>query len=71
MTDRDILRAWKTQFHPMLVRLYEESLLEVPEEFNYKIEVERIVTALREQGFTTKFPIKGLAPVRRTTKEKL
>lgn len=70
MTNAEIIHAWKTQFHPMLVRLYEESLLEVPEVFNYKLEVERIVTALREQGFTAHFPIKGLAPVRRNVKEK-
>ena len=71
MTNAEILNAWKTQFHPMLIRLYMEANLEVPELFDYKVEVERIATALRTQGFNTKFPIQGLAPVRRNAKEKL
>jgi hypothetical protein len=56
VSDTDILRFFRFHLHPMLVHLYMEARLEVPVKFDYKIEGPRLVAALREQGFSTKFP---------------
>ena len=63
--DIDVLRFFRFHLHPMLVHLYLEANLEVPMEFDYKIEGPRLVAALREQGFAAQF--KSL----KTIKEKL
>ena len=55
MSDEQILKFFRFHLHPLLVHLYMEAKLEVPNEFDYKIEGPRLVTALREQGFATQF----------------
>ena len=55
-SDKEVIRFFRFHLHPMLVHLYMEAQLEVPMDFDYKIEGPRIVVALRAQGFKTKFP---------------
>ena len=55
VSDKEVLRFFRFHLHPMLVHLYMEAKLEVPLEFDHKIEGPRLVTALREQGFATRF----------------
>lgn len=55
MTDEKALQFFRFQAHPLLVHLYMEAQLEVPDEFDNKIEGPRLVAALRAQGFATQF----------------
>ena len=55
--DIDVIRFFRFHLHPMLVHLYMEAQLEVPLDFDHKIEGPRLVAALRTQGFTLKFPM--------------
>jgi hypothetical protein len=55
VSDKEVLRFFRFHLHSMLVHLYLEAKLEVPLEFDHKIEGPRLVAALREQGFATQF----------------
>jgi hypothetical protein len=55
VSDKEVLRFFRFHLHPMLVHIYLEAKLEVPIEFDHKIEGPRLVAALREQGFATQF----------------
>ena len=55
VSDKEVLQFFRFHLHPMLVHLYTEARLEVPVEFDHKIEGPRLVAALREQGFATQF----------------
>ena len=55
LSDHDIATAFDAQFKPLLLKLYEEAELGVPEKFEHQIEVQRIVMSLREQGFSSRF----------------
>ena len=59
LSDHDIATAFDAQFKPLLLKLYEEAELDVPERFDYQVETQRIVMSLREQGFSTKFKTKA------------
>jgi len=58
VTDEKILKFFHQQLHPLLAHLYLEARIEVPQEFNHKVEGPRLVAALREQGFSTQFKTK-------------
>lgn len=55
MRDSEILKFFHFHCHPLLLHLYIEAQLEVPEQFDYKIEGPRLVAALRAQGFAAQF----------------
>ena len=58
MNDELILKFFRSQLHPLLAYLYLEARVEVPEEFDHKVEGPRLIAALRAQGFATKFNCK-------------
>lgn len=44
-------------FRPMLLHMYEQANLAIPEKFCVDVEGPRIVAALRTQGFNSRFPV--------------
>lgn len=54
-TDAEVVRFFHHHIHPLLIHLYVEARIEVPDEFNYRTEGPRLVAALREQGFNLHF----------------
>ena len=55
ISEHDIALSFEFIFKPLLLKLYEEAELDIPVEFNYEIECERLVASFREQGYSTKF----------------
>lgn len=55
MNELDKLHFFNFQCQPLLVHLYLEAKLSVPDKFDCKIEGPRLVAAFREQGFSFHF----------------
>ena len=55
ISDTEVLRFFRFHLHPMLVQMYMEAKLEVPEFFDHKTEGPRLIAAFRAQGFDLHF----------------